>query len=157
MYALFHPEYSYESWHVLIAYFACSWIACACVLFGNRLLARINDVGLLLILAGVIITVAVCASMPAIRKQGYSSNRSVWADWQNGTSYSSNGFVFLMGLLNGAFAFGVPGVYRLASLLVKELRTDKKEKTASLILPKKLSSMLHFHFRCNCANVSQPF
>ncbi|RFU78921.1 amino acid transporter [Trichoderma arundinaceum] len=108
MYSLFHPNYAYKGWHVLIAYFACSWIACACVLFGNQRLARINDVGLVLVVAGVIITVAVCAIMPATLKQEYNSNRSVWADWQNGTGYSSNGFVFLMGMLNGAFAFGVP-------------------------------------------------
>ncbi|PON28798.1 amino acid permease [Trichoderma gamsii] len=109
MYALFRPDYVSQPWHVLLAYFGCSWISCAIVIFGHRFMARINDVGLVLILAGVLVTIVVCCVMPAVHGAGYSSNRSVWVEWENDTGYESNGLVFLMGMLNGAFAFGVPG------------------------------------------------
>lgn len=39
---------------------------------------------------------------------GYASHNFVWLEWQNDTGYSSNGFVFLAGMLNGAFAIGTP-------------------------------------------------
>lgn len=111
MYALFHPDFTPEKWHVLMAYIACSWTCCLFVMFGNRVLPKINDLGLFFIVAGVVISVAVCTILPTTRKTGYASNHFVWSDWQNGTGYSNNGFVFVMGMLNGAFALGVPGWY----------------------------------------------
>lgn len=80
-------------------------------MFGNRFLAKVNDLGLLFIVAGVVITIVVCTVLPGTSGSGYASNRFVWADWQNRTGYSSDGFVFVMGMLNGAFALGVPGQY----------------------------------------------
>ena len=61
------------------------------------------------ILAGALITIIVCATMPKFHG-GYASNRFVWRDWQNSTGYESDGFVFLLGMLNGAFAVGTPDV-----------------------------------------------
>jgi choline transport protein len=45
---------------------------------------------------------------PSSSGKGYATNEFVWKDWNNGTGYSSNGFVFLAGMLNGAFAIGTP-------------------------------------------------
>ena len=66
----------------------------------------------------------VCAIMPVSRMQlrycpitkppksttgsGYASHSFVWSEWNNQTGYSSNGFVFFAGMLNGAFAIGTP-------------------------------------------------
>ena len=75
----------------------------------NRGLPRINDVGLLLILAEVLITSIVCAVLPGKSGGEYATKAAVWSKWQNGTGYTSNGFVFCMGMLNGAFAVGTPG------------------------------------------------
>ena len=44
--------------------------------------------------------------MPSQTGAGYASDIFVWADWSNETGYSSDGFVFLAGMLNGAFAIG---------------------------------------------------
>ncbi|CAL3967810.1 unnamed protein product, partial [Diplocarpon coronariae] len=38
----------------------------------------------------------------------YARSAFVWADWSNQTGYSSDGFVFCAGMLNGAYAVGTP-------------------------------------------------
>jgi choline transport protein len=43
-------------------------------------------------------------------KGGYATTEFVWREWQNDTGYSSNGLVFCLGMLNGAFAVGTPDV-----------------------------------------------
>lgn len=78
---------------------------CAIVLFGNRTLPSINELGLFFTLAGAIITIAACASMAT-----HASNSFVWKDWQNRTGWSNNGFVFAAGMLNGAYSVGTPDV-----------------------------------------------
>jgi len=62
-----------------------------------------------LVIAGVLITIIVCAAMPYFHG-GYATSEFVWRDWQNSTGYGSNSFVFLLGMLNGAFAVGTPDV-----------------------------------------------
>ncbi|KAK5390013.1 hypothetical protein LTR20_010835 [Exophiala xenobiotica] len=104
MYSLYHEEYEPKQWHVLLAYFGCSWAVCGFVMFANRALHKTNDIGLFLILAGFVILLIVCTVMPSSSGNGYATNRSVWREWQNDTGYTSNGFVFVMGMLNGAFA-----------------------------------------------------
>ncbi|KIV84588.1 hypothetical protein PV11_00361 [Exophiala sideris] len=108
MYALFHYDYVFQRWHVLIAYYICSWISAALVVFCHHQLPHLNHIGLFWIVAGVFISVVVCAVMPATKGQAYTSSSTVWVDWQNDTGYSNNGFVFVLGMLNGAFALGVP-------------------------------------------------
>ena len=111
MYALFHPDYVFHNWHVFIAYMLISWTCCAIVLFANRALPLANDLGLFFIIAGVLISIIVCAIMPGTGGGGYASNAFVWKDWVNTTGYSSDGFTFVMGMLNGAYAVGTPGKY----------------------------------------------
>lgn len=108
MYGLFHEGYAYERWHVFIVYLIITWLSCAIVLFSNRALPAITNVGLFFILAGVFITILVCAIMPSKTGKGYASNSFVWKDWQNQAGWSSDGLVFCAGMLNGAFAVGTP-------------------------------------------------
>ncbi|KPI45374.1 Choline transport protein [Cyphellophora attinorum] len=108
MYALFHDDYQSERWHVFVAYLLCSWICASTVIFGHHLLPLLNQVGLFWVCVGGFITIIAVAVMPSTTGNGYASSHQVWAEWQNDTGYSSNGFVFLLGLLNGAFALGVP-------------------------------------------------
>lgn len=106
MYAAFHPAFVTQRWHVFVAYLICTWICCLLVLFANRLLPVLESIGGFLIISGVFITIVICASMPDV----HATNDFVWRDWQNSTGYTSNGFVFLLGMLNGAFAVGTPDV-----------------------------------------------
>lgn len=109
-YALFHPEYEYHRWHVFIVYIVVCWSACSLVAFANRALPTVNNIGLVFIVGGCLITVLVCAIVPGTSGNGYASSDTVWRIWENGTGYSSNGFVFLAGMLNGAYAVGTPDV-----------------------------------------------
>ncbi|CAK7223856.1 hypothetical protein SEUCBS140593_005374 [Sporothrix eucalyptigena] len=105
-YSLYHPDYVYERWHVFISYLLMSWMCCLIVMFGQRILPTLSRIGSFLIIAGFFVTIIVCAVMPGRSGSGYASSHSVWAGWENMTGYSSNGFVFLAGMLNGAFAVG---------------------------------------------------
>ncbi len=66
MYGIYHPDYVPEKWHVFIGYLISTWMCCAIVLFLNRALPMINNLGLFFIIAGVFITILVCAIMVRI-------------------------------------------------------------------------------------------
>ena len=106
MYSAFHPDIVTQRWHVFVSYIISTWLCCFLVLFANRLLPMLESIGGFLIIAGVLITIVVCASMPPV----HTTSSFVWSEWQNSTGYASNGFVFLLGMLNGAFAVGTPDV-----------------------------------------------
>lgn len=110
MYGLFHPDYVYERWHVFMAFLIINWACCFLVMFANRALPVVTNIGLVLILLGVFITIMVCAIMPSqkLGGKGHASSSFVWKEWQNQTGWESNGLVFCMGMLNGAYAVGTP-------------------------------------------------
>jgi choline transport protein len=108
MYALFHPEFVAKSWHVFISYLICTWLCCLTVMFGNKALPMVGNLGGFLIIAGVLICIIVCVVMPKVNGLPYASDDFVWREWQNLTGYKENGFVFVAGMLNGAFAVGSP-------------------------------------------------
>ncbi|KAI9758090.1 MAG: hypothetical protein M1815_004977 [Lichina confinis] len=110
MYAAFNPGFEQKQWHVFVSFLAITWVSCAIVLFANRILPFVESLGGFFTLVGVFITIIVCASMPAVNGRGHASNDFVWRQWVNSTGYSSNGFVFLLGMLNGAFAVGTPDI-----------------------------------------------
>ena len=95
---------------MFVAYLICIWVCCLIVLFANRALPTIESLGGFLVIAGVLITIVVCAVMPHVNHQPYASNAFVWSEWQKETGYLSNGLVFCLGMLNGAFAVGTPDV-----------------------------------------------
>lgn len=105
-YSLYNPGYEYQRWHTFICYLVISWICCCTVMFAQRALPYISRLGSFFVIAGLLVTTVVCAVMPHQTGTGYASNEFVWAEWDNQTGYSSDGFVFLAGMLNGAFAVG---------------------------------------------------
>ncbi|KAF7869911.1 hypothetical protein EAF04_004695 [Stromatinia cepivora] len=121
MYGLYHPDYVPARWHIFIGYIVVTWISCSIVLFANRALPMINNIGLAFILGGVFITVVVCAVMPS--GKGHATHSFVWTDWVNDTGYSNNGFIFLAGMLNGAYAVGTPDC---VSHLAEEIPDPKR-------------------------------
>lgn len=110
MYALFHPGFVIQRWQVFVAYLICTWSCTIVVLYANKALPTVESIGGFLVVAGVFITIIVCAVMPHAKGNPYASSDFVWREWQNETGYSSNGFVFCLGMLNGAFAVGTPDV-----------------------------------------------
>jgi choline transport protein len=111
MYSIYHPDFIWQRWHVFIAYIVVTWMTCLTVMFMNKSLPLINQLGMFFILAGFLISTVVCAIMPSKNGNGYATNEFVWQDFQNDTGYSSSGLVFCLGMLNGAFAVGTPGKY----------------------------------------------
>lgn len=108
MYALMHPDFVPQTWNVFVSFVICTWFCCAIVLFMNRWLPFIGNIGMFFILSGVFITIIVCAVMPHVNGTGYMSDKDIWSTWSNGTGYESQGFVFVMGMLNGAYSVGTP-------------------------------------------------
>ena len=106
MYALFHPSFTPQRWHVFVAYLISTWMCAFPVLFANKILPMVNSLAGVLTVTGVLITIIICAIMP----HQHATNSFIWRDWQNTTGYESNGFVFLLGMLNGAFSIGTPDV-----------------------------------------------
>jgi choline transport protein len=63
MYGVYHPDYVSERWHVFVGYLIATWLCCGIVLFFNRALPMINNIGLFFILGGVFVTIIVCTVM----------------------------------------------------------------------------------------------
>ncbi|KAI4180261.1 MAG: hypothetical protein L6R41_007348 [Letrouitia leprolyta] len=118
MYAVMHDGFETKQWHVFITYLMITWIVCLINLYMNRALPPIETIGGFTVIAGVFISILVCAIMPHVNDQPYASNYTVWRDWQNTTGWSSSGFAFLLGMLNGAYAVGTPD---LVSHLAEEV------------------------------------
>lgn len=107
-YDLYHPGTNLQRWQVYVCFLILCWLTCCVVMFADWALPAINRIGSFLILGGWFVTVIVCATMPSATGKGHASNDFVWSKWQNNTGYGSNGFCFLLGMLNGAFAVGTP-------------------------------------------------
>ncbi|OQO08408.1 hypothetical protein B0A48_06278 [Cryoendolithus antarcticus] len=103
MYSVYHPDFEPQAYHSFIAFVIITWSCTAFVIFCNRLLPKLQHVGLFFVLAGGLITIIVVAAMP---KQ-HATNAFVWKDFENMTGWS-NGICFLTGVLNGAFTIGTP-------------------------------------------------
>ena len=103
MYAVYHPDYVFEPWHSYVAFLIITWLCTAFVILGNKLIPKLQHLGLFLILGGGLTTIIVCAVMPKKR----ATNAFVWRDFENQTGWSG-GVAFLTGVLNGAFTIGTP-------------------------------------------------
>lgn len=110
MYALYHPDFETQRWQVFIGYLITVWGCCLVVLWANRALPTLETIGGFLVVACAVVTIIVCAVMPYVNGIEYASSAFVWGEWQNETGYESNGLVFCLGMLNGAFAVGTPDV-----------------------------------------------
>lgn len=108
MYTLMHPGFKPTTATFFGGFLISTWVCCFIVLFMNRFLPMIGNLGGFFILAGVFITIVVCAVMPHVNGVGHASNYEVWQMWTNGTRYTQPGLVFVLGMLNGAYSVGTP-------------------------------------------------
>ncbi|RMY19953.1 hypothetical protein D0867_04351 [Hortaea werneckii] len=132
MYSVSHPGFVTERWHVFVTYVIATWVFTAIVLFANRVLPKIEQAGLFFLLAGVLISIIVCAVMPGVSGNGYATSASVWKEWVNSTGYTSDGFVFLAGMLNGAFAVGTPDITSHMAEEIPRLASSSNSTSTSL-------------------------
>ncbi|EIN03573.1 choline transport protein [Punctularia strigosozonata HHB-11173 SS5] len=130
MYAVFHPDYVVESWHVYIAFLIINWGCCFFVIFCNHLMPTVQNLGLFLVVGGGIITIIVVVAM----QPHHASSSFVWTEWTNTTGWS-NGVAFLTGMLNGAFTIGTPdAVTHMAEEMPNPRRDLPKAVAAQIIL-----------------------
>lgn len=108
LYSLYHPDYTPQRWQLFLAFIGILWLDAALLLFGQRILARASTTLGALCITFWLVTVLTCAIMPSMNGSGYASNAFVWSDFSNLTGWDSNGLVFVMGMLNGAFTIGTP-------------------------------------------------
>lgn len=132
MYSVSHPGFVTERWHVFVTYVIATWVFTAIVLFANRVLPKIEQAGLFFLLAGVLISIIVCAVMPGVSGNGYATSASVWKEWVNSTGYTSDGFVFLAGMLNGAFAVSTPDITSHMAEEIPRLASSSNSTSTSL-------------------------
>lgn len=106
MYAVNHPSFTAEPWHVFVVYVISSWLGCAAVCLANSAMPQLNKMGIFTILAGFFITVIVVAAMPGHDgRPPHATGAFVWEQWTQALGYS-DGFVFVAGMLNGAYSIG---------------------------------------------------
>ncbi|ORY62450.1 amino acid permease [Pseudomassariella vexata] len=106
MYALNHAGFEANPWHVFIAYILVTWLSCATVCLANQAMPRLNNLGLFAILGGFLITIIVVTVMPGRGgRPAHASSSFVWTEWTADIGYP-DGFVFVTGMLNGAFSIG---------------------------------------------------
>lgn len=103
MHLLRSPGMKWQPWQVFIVFQLVNWICCGIVCLGNRFIPLINRIALLLSMCGLIVTVIILAVMPT----KHASSPEVWTNFHN-TGRWPDGISFMTGLLNAAFAVGVP-------------------------------------------------
>lgn len=74
MYAVMHDGFVTQQWHVFVAYIFITWISVLIVLYFNRALPQIEIIGGLTVLAGVVLSILMCAVMPHVNQQPYATN-----------------------------------------------------------------------------------
>jgi choline transport protein len=110
MYAVNHSEFVARPWHVFVVYIIVTWIACLLVCFANKLMPMVTNLGIFFIIVGVLVSIIVLAVMPGRNGgRGHASNSFVWSEWSSQLGYPQ-GFVFMLGMLNGAYGVGTPDV-----------------------------------------------
>lgn len=128
MYALYHPLYTIQPWHIFIALVLITWICIALTIFFNRYLPILQQFGLFMVVVGGIVTIIVIAAMP----KSHAPNSFVWSNFQNQTGWTP-GVAFLTGVLNGAFTIGTPDS---VTHMAEELPQPKKD------LPKAIAAQI---------------
>lgn len=110
IYALNHPTFVAKNWHVFIVYVLVTWLACLSVCFFNRAMPLLNQSGIFFIIVGFFVTIVVLAAMPGRDGRPPSASSSfVWTEWSADIGYP-DGFVFIAGMLNGAYSVGCPDI-----------------------------------------------
>lgn len=136
MYATYHPDYIQQPWHTYVAYVLILWLCTATVIFANRLLPYIQDVGMFFVIVGGIVTIIVLAVM----SKNHATSHFVWGSFnENNLTGWSGGVAFLCGVLNGAFTIGTPDAI---THMAEELPHPRKD------LPKAIGLQIGLGFLC---------
>ncbi|RCI17271.1 hypothetical protein L249_3153 [Ophiocordyceps polyrhachis-furcata BCC 54312] len=138
MHASTHAGFKAEAWHVLVVYLVCTWAACLVVCVAARAMPALNKLGGYAIVVFFVVTVVIVAVMPALPgHDGHATSESVWTEWKTLMAYPP-GFVFLSGMLNGAYSVGaVDAITHLA----EEIPSPERNVPLALALQVSIGSV----------------
>lgn len=105
MYTLNHADFTAQAWHVFVVYVIAVWLATALICTANSAMPSLNHVGIFTILAGFLVTIIAVVVMPS----SHATSDFVWKEWSSSLGYP-DGFVFVAGMLNGAYSIGAVDV-----------------------------------------------
>ncbi|TPX18689.1 uncharacterized protein E0L32_002546 [Thyridium curvatum] len=106
MYALNNSGFEPKPWHVLVVYLLATWISTAAVCLANSAMPFLNKIGIGAVLIGFLITAITMAAMPGTGgRPPHATSSFVWTEWRANIGYP-NFFVFVNGMLNGAYSVG---------------------------------------------------
>ncbi|KAI5474227.1 hypothetical protein MNV49_003874 [Pseudohyphozyma bogoriensis] len=131
IYQIHYPDYVVQPWNVFVTFLIVLWTSVAFIVFCNHLLPYMQRFLLFFLTSTFVITIVMLAVMP---KQ-HASHAFVWTDFQNLEGWSSNGLVFLAGVLNGAYTIGTP---EAVTHLAEELPNPRVD------LPKAIAAQMTF-------------
>lgn len=137
MYIVYHQDnYTFEQWHVYVAYILITVFCTAFVIFVNRGVPYTQNLGMIFVIVGGIVTIIVISAMSKV----HADNHFVWGsfDENNLTGYPG-GLAFLLGVLNGSFTIGTPDAI---THMAEELPHPKKD------LPKAIALQIGLGFLC---------
>lgn len=131
LYALKHSDYTAERIHVFVVYVISTWLCCLLVCFCSRIMPYLNTFGIIWLLAGFFITIIVLTVMPGLSgRPGHATSSFVWSEWHSDLGYPSS-FVFLTGMLNGAYSVGCPAA---VSHIAEEMIAPERKVPIAMLL-----------------------
>ncbi|KAF5006498.1 hypothetical protein FDECE_7133 [Fusarium decemcellulare] len=140
LYATYNVNYSSSAWHVYVAYLLVLWLSTSTVIFANRLVPYTQKIGLVLVIVGGLVTIAVVAGMPS----RHASNQFVWGSFkENNLTGWNDGIAFMIGVLNGAFAIGTPDAI---THMAEEITNPKRDLPRAIFLQIAIGGVYSFAF-----------
>lgn len=100
MWALFHPDFIIQDWHIFLSAALFNVFCCLMVVFGNSLQPTVQRLGSAVVIVGGLATIIVLAAS----SKKHASDAFAWTDWVNVTGWSS-GTAFMIGEIFGSFFF----------------------------------------------------
>ncbi|KAH8694582.1 amino acid/polyamine transporter I [Ilyonectria robusta] len=128
LYATYTDDYSPEAWHIYVTYLLVLWISALAIILANRLIPYTQNLGMLLVIVGGLVTIIVIAAMP----KRHASNHFVWGSFdENNVTGWNGGVAFMTGVLNGAFTIGTPDAI---THMAEEITNPKRNLPKAIFL-----------------------
>lgn len=128
LYATYTDDYSPAAWHIYVTYLLVLWISALAIILANRLIPYTQNLGMLLVIVGGLVTIIVIAAMP----KRHASNHFVWGSFdENNVTGWNGGVAFMTGVLNGAFTIGTPDAI---THMAEEITNPKRNLPKAIFL-----------------------
>ncbi|KIW04345.1 uncharacterized protein PV09_04635 [Verruconis gallopava] len=127
----YDPSYVVERWHIFLMFQALNVSFTLYNIFLLKRAAWIHDVGFVIGLVGFFVIFITCL----VRSPTKQSSEFVWATFQNNSGWSSDGVVFLTGLVNANYIYsGVDGAIHLAEECKNAARAVPQALMSTIII-----------------------